>query len=349
MRRTWIGAAAAASLTTIAATAVAQDQPRQDQSPGQQKMERPQTHRVEPAQPGAIERGQSAQTQPSSEERQRNERSGQEKAGQERAGQERIGGQPRDAAGDEGKSAQGAERPAGERANPASSQTEKMNSDKRADEQSRPGAQGAKTEPQSRPESGSAGSQGEAKRTGAADKNKAERTDQATGNERSTDEKASTAAERQPVANGPGHDQTGSTPMQNNRQGETQNARRETHVDPQNVHVEGNAHLTNDRAARIADALMPARNLNVDVHIGAALPADVELLPLPPTIVDMVPEYRDYDYVVDNDQIVIVQPSTRDVVEVINTGGAQALGAQALSESGAQASAGTRLNPCGTP
>ena len=88
------------------------------------------------------------------------------------------------------------------------------------------------------------------------------------------------------------------------------------------------------------------QNVNVDVHIGGPLPGDVDLMPLPPTIVDLVPEYRDYDYVVVNDEIVIVQPSSRHVVEVINTGGGTA-----INEGGnnAQAMAGTRLNPCGTP
>ncbi len=78
--------------------------------------------------------------------------------------------------------------------------------------------------------------------------------------------------------------------------------------------------------------------------IGAPLPGDVELMPLPPTIVDLVPEYRDYDYVVVNDEIVIVQPSTRQVVEVINT-----CGGEAMNVGGPQAMAGTRLNPRATP
>jgi hypothetical protein len=77
------------------------------------------------------------------------------------------------------------------------------------------------------------------------------------------------------------------------------------------------------------------QNVNVNVEVGAALPGDIRLMPLPPTVVDLVPEYRDYDYVVVNDEIVIVQPSTRHVVEVINTGG------------GEQAMAATHVNPCG--
>jgi hypothetical protein len=73
------------------------------------------------------------------------------------------------------------------------------------------------------------------------------------------------------------------------------------------------------------------------------LPGDVNLMPLPTTIVDLVPEYRGYDYVVANDEIVIVQPSTRNVVEVINTGGGVAM------NEGAQAMSSTHLAPCGNP
>jgi hypothetical protein len=131
--------------------------------------------------------------------------------------------------------------------------------------------------------------------------------------------------------------------MQNNRKGEDQNgqnAQGATPVNPQNVHVEDNAHISNESAWRIADTLLAAnspQNVNVNVSVGAALPGDARLMPLPPAVVDLVPEYRDYDYVVVNDQIAIAQPSTRHVVEIINTGG------------GGQAMAATRVNPCGTP
>jgi Protein of unknown function (DUF1236) len=43
--------------------------------------------------------------------------------------------------------------------------------------------------------------------------------------------------------------------------------------------------------------------------------------PLPPDIVEIVPEYRSYDYVVVRDEIVIVEPRSRKVVEVIRKGG----------------------------
>ena len=74
---------------------------------------------------------------------------------------------------------------------------------------------------------------------------------------------------------------------------------------------------------------------NININVGVDVPGDIDVRPLPPDVVELVPEYRDYDYVVVNDEIAIVQPSTRQVVEVISEGG------------GAQAMNGTRLNPCG--
>ena len=43
--------------------------------------------------------------------------------------------------------------------------------------------------------------------------------------------------------------------------------------------------------------------------------------PLPRDIVELAPEYEGYDYVVVNDEIVFVQPSTRKVVGMMVAGG----------------------------
>ncbi len=97
------------------------------------------------------------------------------------------------------------------------------------------------------------------------------------------------------------------------------------HVDPEKIRAEGSAEITKDRAARIADLLLATApqtpSVSGNVHVGAPLPGDVDLMPLPKPIVDLVPEYRDYEYVVVNNTIVFVKPSTRQVVEVIDTGG----------------------------
>lgn len=50
------------------------------------------------------------------------------------------------------------------------------------------------------------------------------------------------------------------------------------------------------------------------VTIGATLPADVELAPVPET---WGPSFRSYRYVYTGDDVVLVDPSSRRVIEVI--------------------------------
>ena len=91
----------------------------------------------------------------------------------------------------------------------------------------------------------------------------------------------------------------------------------------QNVQTTGKANLPHDKAAKVAQTLMASgasqssQNINVHVSVGANLPADVVINPLPMTIVELVPEFRGYDYFVVGDEIVIVDPATRQVVEII--------------------------------
>ncbi len=59
-------------------------------------------------------------------------------------------------------------------------------------------------------------------------------------------------------------------------------------------------------------------NLSVRVAVGVAIPRDVVIRPLPPEIIEIVPEYRGYDYIVYEDEIIIIQPSTREVVYIIS-------------------------------
>lgn len=65
----------------------------------------------------------------------------------------------------------------------------------------------------------------------------------------------------------------------------------------------------------------PERDIDVSINVGATLPPRVTLNRLPPDIVEVRPQYRDYRYVVSEREIVIVDPDTRRVVEVIDRGG----------------------------
>jgi hypothetical protein len=70
--------------------------------------------------------------------------------------------------------------------------------------------------------------------------------------------------------------------------------------------------------------------VNFALYVGVAMPSSVRLSPLPSTIVSIVPQYRGYNYFVTDEQIVIVEPSSHQIVEVLPyEGGGRAAAAPA--------------------
>jgi hypothetical protein len=61
----------------------------------------------------------------------------------------------------------------------------------------------------------------------------------------------------------------------------------------------------------------PAR-VDIDINVGVAVPTTVEFYPLPPRIVEIVPQYRGYEYFILADgRIIIVEPASHEVVYII--------------------------------
>src|SRR5262249_60668049 len=56
---------------------------------------------------------------------------------------------------------------------------------------------------------------------------------------------------------------------------------------------------------------------DVDIRVGARVPRAVELREIPPTLIEEVPTVRRYRYMVINQEVVLVDPATSEVVEVI--------------------------------
>ena len=56
---------------------------------------------------------------------------------------------------------------------------------------------------------------------------------------------------------------------------------------------------------------------SVDVRIGARVPRAVELREIPSTVIEEVPAVRRYRYMVVNNEVVLVDPATSEVVEII--------------------------------
>jgi hypothetical protein len=82
-----------------------------------------------------------------------------------------------------------------------------------------------------------------------------------------------------------------------------------------------------DQRRQIAERLHRERsasneNINIRVNVGERLPPRVRPRPLPPEIVQIAPQYHDYEYTVINDEIAIVDPRSREVVDIIDDTGA---------------------------
>ena len=57
--------------------------------------------------------------------------------------------------------------------------------------------------------------------------------------------------------------------------------------------------------------------LGVDVRLGARVPAAVELEEIPSAVITDVPTVRRYRYMVINNEVVLVDPATSEIVEII--------------------------------
>ncbi|MFC7662441.1 DUF1236 domain-containing protein [Methylorubrum suomiense] len=53
------------------------------------------------------------------------------------------------------------------------------------------------------------------------------------------------------------------------------------------------------------------------MNVGTAIPRSVSLHPLPPTILTLVPAYRGFQFILVRDDIVIIDPDTYEIVDVI--------------------------------
>jgi hypothetical protein len=86
----------------------------------------------------------------------------------------------------------------------------------------------------------------------------------------------------------------------------------------------GTTRLSSDQRTRIHERLFAEggrghRLGHVDFALreGVRIPHSVHLYPLPEDIVSIVPAYRDYEYILVGDNIVIVDPDTYEIVAVI--------------------------------
>ncbi len=85
----------------------------------------------------------------------------------------------------------------------------------------------------------------------------------------------------------------------------------------------GNASLTSEQRTKIKTNIRQTnvkreRNVNFNISVGTAIPRTVTLHALPPTVIEVYPQWRGYRFVWVEDEIIIIEPGTYRIVAVID-------------------------------
>jgi len=85
----------------------------------------------------------------------------------------------------------------------------------------------------------------------------------------------------------------------------------------------GSANLTTEQRTKIKSSIQQtkvskATNVNFNVSVGTVVPRSVTLHALPSAVVEVYPQWRGYRFVLVEDEIIIIEPSTYKIVAVID-------------------------------
>ena len=159
-----------------------------------------------------------------------------------------------------------------------------------------------------------------AARTGANERPAAAKTGAAENENRAADQNRTGAAERD--RNAP---RMGAT--ESNRPNERTGAAEPNHTGVRTAdqhgpaQVRGNVHMSSEHATRVGESLrrdMRPERVGIHVRVGERVPERIRIRPLPEDVIAIVPEYRGYDYFIDeNDEIVFVSPQSHEIVGMI--------------------------------
>jgi len=132
-----------------------------------------------------------------------------------------------------------------------------------------------------------------------------------------SDTNTNTNAGTQPSTNTaaqPSNNQTNTAAQPSNNQTDTAQSR------SSNVNISAN--LDDRQRTRVTESITklnarPVENVNFSLSVGTVVPRDVRFQPLPADVVEVVPQYRGYNFFVVRDDIVIVDPSSYQIVDVL--------------------------------
>jgi uncharacterized protein DUF1236 len=83
------------------------------------------------------------------------------------------------------------------------------------------------------------------------------------------------------------------------------------------------AKLSTEQRTRITTVIRdqhvaPVGDVNFSIAVGTRIPRDVTFHPLPTEIVTIYPDWRGYEFILVNNQIVVVNPQTFEIVAIID-------------------------------
>src|SRR5258708_2281994 len=62
----------------------------------------------------------------------------------------------------------------------------------------------------------------------------------------------------------------------------------------------------------------PVKNVNFSISVGTRVPREVRFYPLPQEVVTIYPQWRGYEHILVNDKILVVDPRTYEIVDVLD-------------------------------
>lgn len=85
-----------------------------------------------------------------------------------------------------------------------------------------------------------------------------------------------------------------------------------------------NVHLDSKQETRVKTVIRSQKvthikrsEINFSISVGTRIPTSVHWYPVPVEIVEVVPEYRGYYYIIVDEDILIISPATREIVAVV--------------------------------
>jgi len=162
----------------------------------------------------------------------------------------------------------------------------------------------------------------------AADKSKtAEPTKNAEQHNSRSPDARKAAESKEPDRNAPANAKANDSAKDANRNAQTNEPNRNAAAANGNAEQKTriSASLDPQKKTRVTTAfekvnVRPVTNVNFSVSVGVAVPRTIEVHPVPTSIVEIVPQYRGYDFFVVRDEVVIVEPRTHKIVDVIERG-----------------------------